>query len=148
MVKEINKGILKKLLTMQEQVLLVAEAIDELTYSISYPSAIRYDGMPHATGYIENNGLVNALAKKERLEIRLEELKKQIKSFVSEVESAISKLPTENERNMIRWFYMEGYSWKEVQLKIPNKSRRTLERYLESALTNLEFSEEVYKKWG
>ena len=139
---EMKKAFLERYWTSKKIQESIWDEIRELKYSVMLPG-INMDGMPHGTG---SSDLSSYAVQLNRLEKKLSrEVGRQIR-IRNQIWKAIEGLPTEAEKMILKFRYINRYSWEEAAVKACYTYRHTLRIHGE-ALKHLEVPDWFRKKW-
>lgn len=139
---EMKKAFLERFWTSKKIQESIWDEIRELRSAVMLPG-INTDGMPHGTG---SSDLSSYAIQLDRLEKKLSrEIGRQIR-IRNQIWKAIEGLPTESEKMVLKFRYINRYSWEEAAVKSCYTYRHTLRIHGE-ALEHLEVPDWFRGKW-
>lgn len=126
---------LKNCKHINDEIKHIEEEIENLKCRATSPRQSIISDMPKGSP-IENDKMAALMIKFEELEKKYNELLQDLLNKQHEVETLIESLDP-LERDLIRYRYVDGLSWAEIQTKL-DLSRRTSYRIHAKALENLQ----------
>ena len=140
---EMKKAFLERYSTSKKIQESIWDEIRELRSAVMLPG-INMDGMPHGTGYSDLSSYAIQL---DRLEKKLSrEIGRQIR-IRNQIWKAIEGLPTKSEKMVLKFRYINRYSWEEAAVKSCYTYRHTLRIHGE-ALEHLKVPDWFRERWG
>ena len=98
-------------------------------------SGVRFDGMPHSPNRPTEAPFVRCLEKIDEIQRNVAEKVAQLMRLKEEINTAIDKLDSRDEQLVLRYRYLDDFTWEEIS-RMLNVSLRTVHRIHGSALQN------------
>ena len=99
-------------------------------------SGMRFDGMPHSPSRPTDAPFVRCIKKIDEIQHDVEKKVALLVEVRDEINTAIDKLVNREEQVVLRYRYLDSFSWAEISHML-NVSERTVYRIHGSALQNL-----------
>lgn len=139
---EMKKAFLERYWSSEKIQESIWDEIRELKHSFMIPG-INMDGMPHGAS---SSDLSSYAVQFDRLKNKLgREVERQIR-IRKQIWNSIERLPAESEKMILKFRYINRYSWEETSVKACYTYRHTLRIHGE-ALGHLEVPDWFRKKW-
>lgn len=133
---EKKKLFLKSYMQAKNDVFRLEMQLTELRLNKLTPSMVPDDGMPHASGISD---LSDYAARVDELERKLLQKRyRRIRAF-KKVQAAIERLESEQEKDLLTYRYLKGYSWEKIAVEMGYTYRHTIRLHGE-ALKNFKMS--------
>ncbi len=133
---EKKKLFLKSYMQAKNDVFRLEMQLTELRLNKLTPSMVPDDGMPHASGISD---LSDYAARVDELERKLLQKRyRRIRAF-KKVQAAIERLESEQEKDLLTYRYLKGYSWEKIAVEM-GYTYRHVTRLHGEALTNFKMS--------
>lgn len=133
---EKKKLFLKSYMQAKNDVFRLEMQLAELRLNKLTPSMVSDDGMPHASGISD---LSDYAARVDELERELLQKRyRRIRAF-KKVQAAIERLENEQEKDLLTYRYLKGYSWEKIAVEM-GYTYRHVTRLHGEALKNFKMS--------
>ena len=133
---EKKKLFLKSYMQAKNDVFRLEMQLAELRLNKLTPSMVSDDGMPHASGISD---LSDYAARVDELERELLQKRyRRIRAF-KKVQEAIERMESEQEKDLLTYRYLKGYSWEKIAVEM-GYTYRHVTRLHGEALKNFKMS--------